>query len=212
MITHNKDCVNKWNNREFFIFAIHSIFQKNSCMKKLFFFFILQFFLLVAFGQSFRVGDKVEVFNSGGWYAATIQQSGTGDYNGYYYVKYEKYSQGQWIKGTNIRLKSSSDMPAADGGPRNGQYIILSYGDPSNPMRLGYFYLNNGKYSYYNLVKKLIGEGSYSFNKASNIVDWKSGPFKNANWTGYFEIDRGGKTHKIRLNRVTIGSNSTDSN
>jgi hypothetical protein len=161
------------------------------------------------FSQSFQVGNKVEAYNSGAWYKASIVEIGSGNYQGYYYVHYEQYSQNQWIKGSNIRLieKAAGTMANA---PRNGLYTILSYGNPSNPIRIGYFGLKEGIYVYYNLGKKEIGSGNYSFDPGSKTITWKSGPFKDARWTGTFETDRRGKTHKIRLNRVTIGSNSTD--
>lgn len=97
-------------------------------------------------------------------------------------------------------------------GPRNGEYIILSYGSPTNPIRIGYFQLKDGQYIYYNMSKKVLGQGSYTYNSQNKNVEWKNGPFSEAKWAGSFEIDREGKTHKIRLNRVTIGSNSIDSN
>lgn len=58
---------------------------------------------------------------------------------------------------------------------------------------------------------KLIGTGRYRFNGASKKVSWLSGPFRKANWGGEFQISREGKTHTIRINRATIGTNSTDS-
>jgi hypothetical protein len=169
------------------------------------------FFTSIIFGQAFNPGDKVEVFNSGGWYAASIVKPGTNDFQGYYYVQYEKYTQGQWIAAKNIR-RAGNAMVNTAAGPRNGTYIILSYGNPANPIRLGYFDLGNGTYIYYNLAKKAIGKGKYSYDKDHKTLRWLSGPFKDANWGGSFEIDREGKTHKIRLNAATIGSNSTDSN
>lgn len=167
--------------------------------------------LLLAVFQAFQIGAKVEAYNSGAWYKATIAEAGSGNYAGYYYVRYDDFAQGQWIKASNLRAFKGAAVAAA-AGPRNGTYTILSYGNATNPIRLGYFVLQSGRYTYYNLGKKQIGSGRYSYDAASKTISWTSGPFKDANWNGSFEIDREGKTHKIRLNGVTIGSNSTDSN
>ncbi|QEC66974.1 hypothetical protein FRZ67_06560 [Panacibacter ginsenosidivorans] len=174
----------------------------------------LQLFFSIGFTQSFSIGDKIEAYNSGAWYKGSILETGTGTYAGYYKVQYDGYSQVQWIKAANIRMQQTSDANVENDkkGPRNGTYIILSYGSASNPIRIGYFELQNGKYTYYNMSKKNIGQGSFTYNAANKTVQWTSGPFKVANWSGKFEIDREGKTHKIRLNSVTIGTNSTDSN
>jgi hypothetical protein len=118
------------------------------------------------------------------------------------------------MKAANIRLQKTVAANTVNNkiGPRNGTYIILSYGTPTNPIRIGYFELSNNKYTYYNMAKKVLGKGSYTYDAANSTVQWTNGPFKNSQWGGGFEIDREGKTHKIRLNSVTIGSNSTDSN
>lgn len=99
----------------------------------------------------------------------------------------------------------------AQEAPRAGTYKIFSYGAVGRPpLYLGHFVLQpGGKYQvsrgsgpdYY-------GAGEYSFNGTS--VTWLSGPFKDNGWGGEFTIEREGKTHKIRLARTTIGTNSTD--
>src|SRR5665647_702020 len=182
-------------------------------MRKVFIITVLQLVLVIGFGQNFQVGNKVEIYNSGGWYKGSILEIGTGNYKGYYSVKYDGYSQPQWMKESNIRLqKTASNNNDLNKGPRNGNYIILSYGSAANPIRIGYFELKNGQYTYYNMNKKIIGYGSYTYDTGNKTVQWKTGPFTDAKWGGSFEIDREGKTHKIRLNSATIGSNSTDSN
>ena len=182
-------------------------------MRKLILLLLLQLSFSIAFAQSFKVGDKVEAYNSGAWYKGNVVETGMDNYVGYYKIKYEDYNQTQWIKASNLRMQQSSNAGNNNKtGPRNGSYIILSYGSSSNPIRMGYFKLDNGKYTYYDMAKKVLGQGLFVYDAENKTVQWKSGPFKDANWTGKFEIDREGKTHKIRLNNVTIGSNSTDSN
>lgn len=171
---------------------------------------LLQCFLFSAFAQSFLVSEKVMGWPSGDWSKGTIAQIGSGNYKVDSYVQWAKHTVGQWVRAKNI--PSVKTAAATDeGGPRNGEYIILSYGNVNNPLRLGYFTLNNGKYVYSNLAKKQIGKGTYTYNPNKKAVQWTSGPFKDAAWGGQFEIAREGKTHKIRVNRVTIGSNSIDS-
>jgi len=174
---------------------------------------IVTFILFVAAGSlaaqtKFSVGQQVEAYNVD-WYKATIREIGANNYAGYYKVKWEKYSGEQWIKEANIRVikNETKDYSA---GPRNGRYTILSYGSGYAPIVLGYFELSKGSYTYLNAAKKSLGTGSWSYDNKTKTVQWQSGPFRQANWGGTFEIDREGKTHKIRLNRATIGSNSTD--
>lgn len=73
-----------------------------------------------AFPQQFRVGNKVEVYNSGGWYKATITETGSGNYLGYYYVHYDGFSQNQWIKASDIKLAEKTAATTAN-SPRNGR-------------------------------------------------------------------------------------------
>ena len=181
-------------------------------MKSIFLAVIVQFILIVSFAQTFKPGDKVEINNSGGWYKGSVQQIGSGEWAGYYKVTYDGYTGQQWMKASNIKMQAiAAAAPSTAAGPRSGMYIILSYGNPSNPLRLGYFSLAGGQYIYYDMAKKVIGKGAYIYDAGSQTVQWKSGPFKESFNSGAFEIDRGGKTHKVRLNSVTIGSNSTDS-
>jgi hypothetical protein len=181
-------------------------------MRKLLLAVLLQLYFSIAFAQTFKIGDKVEAYNSGAWYKGTVLEIGSDNYNGYYMIQYQDYNQSQWIKASNLRMQNNTPVNNEKNGPRNGTYIILSYGSSSNPIRIGYFELSNGRYTYYDMSKKPLGRGSFIFNAQNKTVQWTSGPFKDANWSGKFEIDREGKTHKIRLNNVTIGSNSTDSN
>ena len=180
-------------------------------MKKMILALVFQFALFPAFSQTFKPGDKVEINNSGGWYKGSVEQIGSAEWAGYYKVSYDGYTGQQWMKASNIKMQAAAAATSTAAGPRNGMYIILSYGNPSNPLRLGYFNLSGGQYTYYDMAKKVIGSGSYTYNAGTKTVQWTSGPFKDSFHSGAFETDRGGKTHKVRLNSVTIGSNSTDS-
>ena len=96
-------------------------------------------------------------------------------------------------------------------GPRPGKYRILSFGATTQPpLFLGSFVLEkNGTYKAFLPGDKLQGEGTWSFDAAKQEVLWKTGPYKEM-WGGAFTSEREGKTHKIRLKRTTIGTNSTD--
>jgi len=178
-------------------------------MRYLFTAFILLASVIVTNAQKkFSVGQKVEAYNVD-WYKATITEIGSSNYVGYYKVRYDKYNNEQWIKESNIRIAQNETKDYVS-GPRVGRYIILSYGNAYSPITLGYFDLGNGTYVYYNAAKKMIGNGKCLYNAKTKTVQWLSGPYKQAGWGGAFEIDRNGKTHKIRINKVTIGSNSTD--
>ena len=166
-----------------------------------------------AAGGRWKVGDKVDFWNSGVWYQGTIS-TGTGGYPGYLLVHWDKDRRpdgGEWVSLKNIRARQSTAKPDTSRGPRAGKYIILSYGDVTNPIRLGFFVLSGSSYQYQSVTGKTIGTGGYSYDAGTSAVRWTSGPLKQAGWTGGFRIEREGKTHVIQLNRATVGSNSTDS-
>ena len=159
-----------------------------------------------------KVGDKVD-FRNISWYQGTILEIGSGSYDGYYRVHWDKASNegGEWVSAKNIRDRQSTAKPNASHGPRAGKYIIRSYGDITNPILIGYFVLSGSSYQYFSVTGKAIGSGGYTYDAGASAVQWTSGPFKQAGWTGKFRIERGGKTHIIQLNTATIGSNTTDS-
>jgi hypothetical protein len=184
-------------------------------MKNIFNLSLLFIFLALtipAFAQSngkFNIGQKVEAWNVT-WYPATVVEIGTGTYAGYVKVKYDGYSSEQYIKEANIRIPKTHTTQNSSAGPRNGRYTILSYGNIYNPITIGYFDLSSGSYIYYNAAKKPIGKGTYLYDANSKQVKWQTGPLKDYGPTAGFEIDREGKTHKLRLKYSTIGTNSVD--
>jgi len=163
--------------------------------------------------NSYQVGQKVEAYNVG-WYKATIIEVGSGDKTGYIKVHYDDYSSAsdQYLKESSIRILKNKPVDNYSAGPRKGNYIIQSYGgNIYNPLILGYFDLNNGKYKYYDAGKNLIGSGTYLYDANIKQVIWQSGELKKYNSTAAFEISREGKTHSIQLKRGTPATNSTDS-
>lgn len=164
-----------------------------------------------AVDEKYSVNDKVEAWSAGTWYPASIVSVGSGNYKGYYYVHFAGFSDAsnQWLSASAVRSVRTKTNTAAV-SPRNGKYKMLSYANAANPIYLGYFTLSGNNYSYYNAANKLLGSGTYTYNRTSKSVTWNSGPFKTYQWSGTFEISREGKTHTIRLKGVTIATNSTD--
>lgn len=93
--------------------------------------------------------------------------------------------------------------------PRLGKYLIHSYGATSSPpLYLGYFLLEEGgKYKAFLPGDKPSGEGAYTYDAEKKTVVWKSGPYVEV-WGGEFTVEREGKTHKIRLKKSTVATNS----
>ncbi|MEI6235614.1 MAG: hypothetical protein WCT04_21370 [Planctomycetota bacterium] len=109
-----------------------------------------------------------------------------------------------------LTLAGSSARAEEKASPRSGKYKIFSYGATNKaPLFLGSFELENGKYKAYLPGDKLTGEGEYTFDAATQTVTWKTGPYAGV-WDGAFTIDREGKTHKIRLKRTTIATNTIE--
>lgn len=154
-----------------------------------------------------KIGDKVEAWDVM-WHKSTIVGLGSGAYAGYFRVQEDGDHGFEMVSAANIRALSGPP-PSTAGGPRAGRYVILSYGDITNPLRIGYFILSGSSYQYLSAAGRHLGGGKYSY--TAGKVKWLSGPFKTAHWDGKFRIEREGKTHIIQLNTATVGSNSTDS-
>lgn len=179
-------------------------------MKKLCSFLFFLFISFITFAQV--VGDKVEAYDIGTWYKATIKAIGTGANQGQYLIDYDDYSTDRWHYAKDVRFVKVVKTPNTSAGPRPGKYGVLSYGSNSNPLRLGHFQLSaGGNYSFFNNGDGRVGSGTYKYDNVNKEVQWLSGPFKEYRWNGKFEITREGKTHSISLKKGTFGSNSTDS-
>lgn len=120
---------------------------------------------------------------------------------------------GQDRQNHGVRGKNPEGANFEDTGPRLGKYNIHSYGAVgSPPLFLGHVELMAG--GKYRASRKssgdYYGEGKYAYDAESKTVTWLSGPYKEDKWGGAFTIEREGKTHKIRLRRSTIATNSLD--
>jgi hypothetical protein len=107
---------------------------------------------------------------------------------------------------------SADDKKADEGSPRMGKYKIFSYGRVSAPpLYLGAVVLEEGG-TYKVLLNgdKPGGEGKYAYDAGKKAIVWKDGPYKDDNFTGEFTIEGEGKTHKIRLKKTTIATNTQE--
>lgn len=93
---------------------------------------------------------------------------------------------------------------------RAGKYTILSYGATGKPpLALGSFVLGNGSYEAFLVGGKSAGKGRYDYSPETHTLKWSSGPYAGV-WEGDFTVERQGKTHKIRMKRTTIATNSVE--
>ncbi|CAN5349849.1 hypothetical protein BH11PSE2_BH11PSE2_21420 [soil metagenome] len=158
-----------------------------------------------AAAQAWRVGDAVQYFDSG-WWNAVVLEIGSGQHAGYVLVKADGYSTQQWAQAKNVRARPAPPAAPPAAGPRLGDYSIMSYGNPANPLRLGKISLAaGGAYRFYDNGNNLLGQGRYSF--AAGKITWLTGILKTQGWTGGFEVAQGGRVHNIRLKPGTIATN-----
>lgn len=108
-------------------------------------------------------------------------------------------------------LLASGTANAGASGPRDGKYLIYTYGAPTSPpIFLGYFVLSANTYKAYLPGDKMTGEGRCSYHADTHTLSWDSGPYAGV-WQGAFTVEREGKTHKVRMKSNTVATNSTDS-
>ena len=163
-----------------------------------------------------RVGDRVEAWITAEWLPVKLVQIGGGPWaDSPYLVEYGTPIGGiqpkRWLSARYVRPLAKTPPDTSAAGPRLGRYVILSYGTPSNPLRLGEIELvAGGAYRYYANGGRVLGTGTYRFDATKRAVVWQDGILKEQGWTGTFTVERNGKTHQIRLMRTTIAVNSVD--
>lgn len=115
-----------------------------------------------------------------------------------------------WILLVFVVAGMACSLRAEDPGdvaPRNGKYMIYSFGAVGNaPLFLGYFVLTDGSYKAFLQGDKVHGEGKYSYDKTKHEVTWVSGPYAGA-YGGTFTVEKGGKRHQLRLKSTTVATN-----
>lgn len=60
--------------------------------------------------QSYKVGDRVEAY-AVGWNKGTVVEVGTGNYQGYFLVKYDSFSTQRYFKPSNLKPGGPPDAP-----------------------------------------------------------------------------------------------------
>jgi hypothetical protein len=154
-----------------------------------------------ALAADFSVGERVQVFVSGGWYGATISGPvGSAPYAGYYSVHFDDGSD-SYAKPDNIQ---AAPAPAGDGqamqatdaeGPRPGRYTCVGFGQ-------GQFrwYLTLGADNTYQQSRPDLAPGLWQFYPDGSVVAF-DGPYGDNGWFGRFSVEAGGR-HQIVLRSV----------
>jgi len=71
---------------------------------------ILLFVVAILSGQSYKPGDRVEAYDAG-WNKGTIAEVGSGNYQGYYLVKYDAFTTQRYFKPDSLRPGGPPDAP-----------------------------------------------------------------------------------------------------
>lgn len=71
---------------------------------------LLTAILVVAQTPTYRVGDRVEAYDSG-WNKGAVAAVGSGNYQGYYLVKYDEFSTQRYFKPDSLRPSGPKEAP-----------------------------------------------------------------------------------------------------
>ena len=98
------------------------------------------------------------------------------------------------------------------GGPKLGRYNVRSYGASNRPpLFLGHFVLEaGGKYKVYLPGGRLVGEGTYEFDKDKKEVKWLTGRYKEEGWTGRVLVASDDQSLVIWLKSTTRATHVPD--
>ena len=73
---------------------------------------VFGFLTAALLAQSFKVGDRVEAYDAG-WNKGTVVELGSGNYQGYFLVKYDAFTTQRWFKPVNLRPGPPPHAPKA---------------------------------------------------------------------------------------------------
>jgi hypothetical protein len=145
------------------------------------------------------VGDKVQAWNLD-WYDATILAIGTGQYQGYYLVKWTKFSGQQYIKADNVRsVATGGKGPApANSSPnaiaQSARYTCLGYSGGAGQFRW-YLTINSNSYRQ---SKPDLPPGT--LRREAGHIEFTSGPYQANNWIGLIS-QQGGRQRIVLRDR-----------
>lgn len=182
----------------------------------------LSFFVLAmqtGFSQTYKAGDKAEALVNNAWKEVKVLKAVPGKPN-VYEVEIAGIRQGigksvVQVNNTSMRtVKINTVTVAATTAttevpkmvdPHLGKYDLYS-GIPS--MYIGHLILlTGGKYKVALSTDENNYEfGSYSFDAASNTIEWQSGLFKNNSWKG--KLTNAGSNFRIDFNKVTFAESN----
>jgi hypothetical protein len=140
-----------------------------------------------AAADDWQVGDQVQAYNVD-WYDATIVEVGSGNYQGYYLVKWDDFSTPQYISAANIRPRPGAAAPApqsADPTAAQGRYVCYGYPGPGGQFR---WYLQIDDSTYQQQTPDLPA-GHYVYDAAGSAIQFTDGPYADDGWFG--RLDNG---------------------
>lgn len=96
--------------------------------------------------------------------------------------------------------------------PKLGRYNVRSYGASNRPpLFLGHFILEEGgKYKVHLPGGRLVGEGTYEFDKEKKEVKWLTGKYKDEGWMGRVLVASDDKSLTIWLKSTTRATHAPD--
>ena len=172
------------------------------------------------FCQTFKAGDKAEALINNVWKEGKVLKTVPGKPN-VYEIEIAGIRQGiaksvVQVNKTNLRTVKTNTVTVATTAatteapktvdPHLGKYDLYS-GIPS--MYIGHLVLlTGGKYKVALSTDEDNYElGSYTFDAATNTIEWQSGLFKNNSWKGKL-LNPSGNNFKIEFNKVTFAESN----
>ncbi len=131
-----------------------------------------------------KVGDKVEGLNVD-WYAGTVTEIGSANYNGYCFLKWDKFSSGQWINAKYIRAPKgapgNADAPTS-ATPPIAKYLCGVFLNNQFTLTQTVTLKRDGAYD-----MSVGGSGRFRYDAASKRILFDGGPLKDL--FGKYEAD-----------------------
>ncbi len=173
----------------------------------------------IGFSQTLKAGDKVEAFINNAWKEVKVIKAVSGKPNMYevenigvantnrqaiskalFQVSKENIRTVKVVTATTTPIIATTEaVKAVD--PHLGKYDLFS-GIPS--MYIGHVVLmTGGKYKVALSTDETNYEfGNYTFDAATNTIEWQNGLFKNNNWKGKL-VNTAANIFRIELSKVT---------
>lgn len=82
----------------------------------------LTFCVCTAAAQNYKVGDRVDAYDVG-WNPGAVTQLGSGNYQGYFLVKYDQFTTERWFKPENLRPGKAPEAPKTYPARQVGEHV-----------------------------------------------------------------------------------------